>query len=121
MRVDAAPHVHDWSIGSAISKVAHLLSYFSPWTAPYIDFHTESRKYAYTDASIWRTLKLLWRSDWGESRDCAPFDVTFQAGDEREEIGEGRVNEKTYYRSYAASWVSSPSCIALDDGKLNRY
>ncbi|KAK1228675.1 hypothetical protein PQX77_008328 [Marasmius sp. AFHP31] len=42
----------------------------------------------------------LWRSDWAESRDATPYDVTFEAADEREADSEGEPNPGTFYRSY---------------------
>ncbi|TCD68104.1 hypothetical protein EIP91_011557 [Steccherinum ochraceum] len=105
-RVDAAPEVRDWSVGSLISKVVHLVSYFAPWTAAYMDFHTESRHFSYEKMSFWSFLKVMWKSEWGTSRDIAPYDVTYASMDEREAEGEGKVNPNTYYRSYAATWSS---------------
>lgn len=51
-------------------------------------------------------MRQLWKSDWAESRDALPFDVTFEAADEREERGEGELCGRTYYRSYVACMVS---------------
>ncbi|KAH8099298.1 alpha/beta-hydrolase [Cristinia sonorae] len=103
-RVDAAPLVRFWSVGNAITKVVHIISYLSPWTASHMDFHTESRGYSCREASFWSLIKTLWRSDWAESRDIAPYDCTYVSADTREAMGEGAVNPNTFYRSYAASW-----------------
>ena len=105
-RVDAAPAVVPFSVGAAITKVVHIASYFAPWTTPYMDFHTESRGFSYSETSFWTLLKQLWQSDWGTSRDIAPFDCTYASSDIREKSGEGVVHAKTYYRSYAARWVN---------------
>ncbi|KAH7886155.1 hypothetical protein F5I97DRAFT_1928028 [Phlebopus sp. FC_14] len=43
------------------------------------------------------------RSDWAESWDATPHDVTFQAAEERESQLEGLPNGGTFYRSYCAS------------------
>ncbi|THH33439.1 hypothetical protein EUX98_g795 [Antrodiella citrinella] len=103
-RVDSAPQVRFFSVGSFITKVVHLVSYFSPWTATHMDFHTESRAMSLYETSPWSMLKQLLKSDWGTSRDIAPFDCTYVSSDTRESLGEGEVNGKTFYRSYAASW-----------------
>lgn len=103
-RVDCAPNVRFFSVGSFITKIVHLISFFSPWTADYMDFHTESRAMSFYETSLWSMLKQLLKSDWGTSRDIAPFDCTYESADTREAKGEGEVNGKTFYRSYAASW-----------------
>lgn len=106
-REDAAPAVRPLSIGSAIAKGVHLISFLSPLLPQALDLHAESRGLAYHKTSLLSLLNQLWRSDWAESRDAAPFDVTFQAAEEREVVGEGAVNPRTFYRAHVASMVSS--------------
>lgn len=105
-RTDAAPSVRPFSIGSALTKGIHLLCYLSPLTSPLLDLRAESRALSFRELSLTSLLRQLWRSDWAESRDALPFDVTFEAADEREGRGEGGLCEGTFYRSYVACMVS---------------
>ena len=57
------------------------------------------------DISIVSLLRQLWKSDWAQSRDATPFDVTFEAADEREADGEGEPHRGTFYRSCATYMV----------------
>ena len=106
-RTDSAPSVRPFSIGNAISKVVHILSYFSPVLPSALDFHADSRALSYRESSFSELLCHLWKSNWAESRDATPFDVTFEAADLRDVEGEGRCNTRTYYRSYTSCMVSS--------------
>ncbi|KAF7981138.1 hypothetical protein HWV62_34883 [Athelia sp. TMB] len=104
-RTDAAPLVRPLSVGAALARFVHLLSYLAP-LFPHgspVDLRTESRRLSYRDMSLRGLVGQLVRSEWGASRDAAPFDVTFAASDERDCKMEGLVNEKTYYRSFVAS------------------
>ncbi|EIM92237.1 alpha/beta-hydrolase [Stereum hirsutum FP-91666 SS1] len=101
-RTDAAPSVRPFSVGSALTKGIHLLCYLSPLTSPLLDLRAESRALSFRELSLTSLLRQLWRSDWAESRDALPFDVTFEAADEREGRGEGGLCEGTFYRSYVA-------------------
>jgi len=107
-RADAAPAVRTFSIGGALTRVVHVLSYLSPILPPALDLHSESRRLSFRDASITAFWKQLWKSDWAESRDATPFDATFQAADEREANGEGGPNPSTHYRSYVARLMDAP-------------
>ncbi|KAI0068173.1 alpha/beta-hydrolase [Artomyces pyxidatus] len=98
----AAPEVRFLSLGSALAKAIHVAAYFAPFMSRFVDLRGEARRLSLFETSFASMLKQLWKSDWAESRDAAPFDVTFQAADEREASGEGTVNARTYYRSYAA-------------------
>ncbi|KAJ4484950.1 alpha/beta-hydrolase [Lentinula edodes] len=100
-RVDAAPNVRPLSPGSLLSKVVHAISYLSPILPTLLDLHTESRHMSYHDISILCLLKQLWKSDWAESQDAAPFDVTFESADKREANLEGQPYPRTFYRSCA--------------------
>ncbi|EGO05304.1 hypothetical protein SERLA73DRAFT_118865 [Serpula lacrymans var. lacrymans S7.3] len=105
-RIDAAPAVRPLSLGTALSKIVHIISFFSPPTHSPFDFHSESRKLSYRETS-WKSFwKQLKKSDWAESRDAAPFDVTFEAADEREAVFEGIPNKNSFYRAYAAEMVN---------------
>lgn len=104
-REDAAPAVRLLSVGSAITKVVHLVSFLAPFLPGSIDLHTESRALSYHHSSFGALLKQLWKSDWAESRDAAPFDVTFEAAEDREALSEGKLNSSTYYRSHVATMV----------------
>jgi len=79
----------------------------SPLLPEAFDLHTEARLMSYRDISFISLLKQLWKSDWAESRDATPFDVTFESAEEREATSEGVVNPRTFYRSYAAYVVST--------------
>ena len=85
----------------------HVISYLAPLLPSALDLHTEARGLSFRDASFRDFLEQLWKSDWSESRDATPYDVTFQAGEEREAAGEGMVNPTTWYRSYCATLVGS--------------
>ncbi|KAF7337437.1 hypothetical protein MSAN_02216400 [Mycena sanguinolenta] len=85
-RADAAPAVRPLSVGSvlgngSILSLIYRLSFLK-----------------------WSTFMqtALWKSDWAESRDATPFDVTFQAADERESDGEGVIEPETFYQSHVA-------------------
>lgn len=105
-RTDAAPAVRPFSVGSFIAKCVHLVTYFSPFLPRILDLHAESRSLSYKELPFVDWLRHLWSSDWAESRDATPFDVTFEAADERESNAEGCVHPRTYYRSHVASMVS---------------
>lgn len=104
-RVDAAPRVRPLSPGSLLSKAVHAISYLSPILPTLLDLHTESRRMSYHDISILCLLKQLWKSDWAESQDAAPFDVTFESADKREANLEGQPYPRTFYRSCATYLV----------------
>ncbi|KAJ7786540.1 alpha beta-hydrolase, partial [Mycena metata] len=100
-RADAAPAVRPLSFGSMVGKGVHILSFISPllpgrWTC---------------------MATALWKSDWAESRDATPFDVTFQAADEREANGEGNLDPNTFYQSHVACMVNG-SCPLLELGRF---
>lgn len=101
-RLTSAPSVRPLSLGSLFTKVVHVLSYVSPFLPTWLDFHTESRSMSLYETSVLELCGQLWKSDWAESRDATPFDVTFGAAEEREGEGEGRVWGGTWYRSWAA-------------------
>ncbi|KAF5368457.1 hypothetical protein D9758_002331 [Tetrapyrgos nigripes] len=100
-RPDAAPRIQPFSWGSLLSKTVHIISYMSPILPEAFDLHVESRSLSYRDSTFLNFLKHLWKSDWAESRDATPYDVTFTAAEEREMSGEGEVNPGTFYRSFA--------------------
>ncbi|KAI0692668.1 hypothetical protein BC835DRAFT_44185 [Cytidiella melzeri] len=106
--VDNAPAVRPYSAGAFVAKGVHVLSYLSP-LLPFLDLHVESRSLAYNVTSFSAFLKQLGRSEWAESSDSAPFDVTFQASDGREANKEGLPNDGTFYMSYAASMTVAES------------
>ncbi|PAV22511.1 alpha beta-hydrolase [Pyrrhoderma noxium] len=113
-RTDGAPSVRPFSIGNAISKVVHILSYFSPVLPSALDFHADSRALSYRESSFSELLCHLWKSNWAESRDATPFDVTFEAADLRDVEGEGRCNTRTYYRSYTSCMTTRSSSSPYD-------
>jgi hypothetical protein len=71
--------------------------------------HGDCRSLTYRDIPFTSLLKQLWKSDWAESRDATPFDVTFQAADERESNAEGTVDPETFYQSHVALMVKNYS------------
>ncbi|KDQ63316.1 hypothetical protein JAAARDRAFT_169006 [Jaapia argillacea MUCL 33604] len=104
-----APSVRQFSLGSLLTKAIHLVAYFSPllpsissfYLLSPLDMHIEARHLTMHDITLKDFFRQMWRSDWGESRDAAPYDVTFDAADERE--AEGTVlQDGTFYRSYVA-------------------
>lgn len=110
------PAVYPISVGNLLAKVVHTASYLSPLarllpttfgTSNLLDLHIESRKLGFTETSFVSFLGQLWKSDWAESEDAAPFDVTFGAVEKREFENWHLTHPKTYYRSYAACMVSS--------------
>lgn len=102
---DSAPAVRRLSFGTILTKTVHLLAFLSPFLPQVLDLHAESRSLSVYDTSFLNFLKQLWKSDWAESRDATPFDVTFEASDQRESDGEGQIHPNTFYRSHVASIV----------------
>lgn len=90
-----------------LTRAVHILSYLAPSLPRVLDLHADARHLSYTTASFSSFLKQLWKSDWAESKDATPYDVTFEAADDREGLGEGTCYPNTFYRSYAAYMVSS--------------
>ncbi|KAG0707522.1 alpha beta-hydrolase [Suillus ampliporus] len=76
---------------------------YRPLLPAALDLHAESRRLSYRDASLSSLWHQLCKSDWAQSRDATPYDVTFQAAEEREVDGEGQPHQRTFYRSYIAS------------------
>ncbi|KAJ7070827.1 alpha/beta-hydrolase [Mycena amicta] len=107
-RADAAPAVRPFSIGAFVGKWVHLLSFFAPFLPAALDMHGDARSLTYRDISVFALIRQLWKSDWAESRDATPFDVTFQAAEERETMGEGMVEPETYYQSHVG-WMTRRS------------
>ncbi|ESK98070.1 alpha beta-hydrolase domain-containing protein [Moniliophthora roreri MCA 2997] len=101
-RTDAAPAVRPLSLGSMLAKGVHIVSYLSPFLPRVLDLHIDSRLLSLYDITPLELLKQLWKSDWAESRDATPYDVTFEAADEREANGEGEIYPGTWYRSWCA-------------------
>ncbi|KIJ66335.1 hypothetical protein HYDPIDRAFT_86876 [Hydnomerulius pinastri MD-312] len=108
-RTDAAPAVRPFSVGSVLAKAAHIVSYLSPVLPKVFDLHAESRELSFRDTSLPSLWQQLFKSDWAEGRDATPYDVTFQAAEEREALHEGLPHKKTFYRSYCASFVKRTS------------
>lgn len=102
-RIDAAPAVRPISVGSLLAKWVHLVTFFSPVLPQILNLHAEARSLSFHDISPISLLRQLWKSDWAESHDATPFDMTFEAADEREGNLEGQVHPRTYYQSHAAS------------------
>ncbi|KAJ7596657.1 alpha/beta-hydrolase [Mycena floridula] len=99
---NSAPSVRRWSFGTILSATAHMVAFLSPILPRTFDLHADSRALSYLDSSWRDLLKQLWKSDWAESRDAAPYDVTFEAVDERESLGECKPHPTTFYRSHVA-------------------
>ncbi|TFK77321.1 alpha/beta-hydrolase [Pluteus cervinus] len=102
-RVDAAPAVRPMSVGSMIGKAVHVISYLSPLLPQSLNLRAEARSLSYHESSLTSLFKQLWSSDWVESKDATPFDVTFEGMEEREANGEGRPCPTTFYRSTTTS------------------
>ena len=88
-----------------LAKAIHIISYFSPSLPRAFDLHTDARQLSYTQTTFMEFLRQLWRSDWAEGKDATPYDVTFEAAETRESMGEGMCNPNTFYTSYAAYMV----------------
>lgn len=108
-RTDKAPSVRPFSVGSMLAKFVHVASYFAPVLPAVLDFHADARALSFRESSVWDLASSLWHSEWAESRDAMPFDVTFEASDLREARMEGLANPGTFYRSYAACMVRTVS------------
>ncbi|KAI8990569.1 alpha/beta-hydrolase [Trametes punicea] len=106
-----APAVRPFSPGNILAKGVHIAAYLSPIFSRICDLHADARALSFHEASFWSFLRQLYKSDWAESRDATPYDVTFEAADEREAVGEGGVNLNTFYRSYCATLTS---CLQTD-------
>ncbi|RPD55873.1 alpha/beta-hydrolase [Lentinus tigrinus ALCF2SS1-6] len=98
-----APDVRPFSAGDILAKGVHIAAYLSPLLPSFLDLYVDSRRLSFRDASLTSFLGQLWKSDWAESCDAAPYDVTFDAASEREAAEEGAINTYTYYRSYCAT------------------
>ena len=84
----------------------HSLAYFSPLLTPLpFDLHSETRRLTCYQTSFFSYLHQMWRSDWAEGCDAAPYDCTFGAVDNREASGEGVPNPGTWYRSHVSVLV----------------
>ncbi|OJT11957.1 Lipase [Trametes pubescens] len=103
-----APTVRPFSPGDILAKGVHLAAYLAPVLPRFLDLHADARGLSFRQATFLSFLGQLRKSDWAESRDATPYDVTFDAADERESLGEGKVHLRTYYRSYCAT-LSTPS------------
>ncbi|KAI0639551.1 alpha/beta-hydrolase [Trametes polyzona] len=101
-----APTVRPLSPGDILSKWVHVAAYFAPVLPRFLDLHADARGLSFQHATFRSFLRQLRKSDWAESRDATPYDVTFEAADERESLQEGKVNPNTYYRSYCATLTS---------------
>ena len=95
------------SVGAGLAKLVHVLAYLSPLLPSSMDVHADARSLSYRESSLSEFFKHLWRSDWAESRDAAPYDMTFEAADAREAALEGNVYPNTFYRSYVSVMVSA--------------
>ncbi|TFK30866.1 alpha/beta-hydrolase [Coprinopsis marcescibilis] len=114
----SAPSVRHISIGALLAKLIHIFAYISP-LVPYSllwDLHAESRSLSYRDISIPAFFRHLWRSDWAESKDATPYDMTFEAADERESRGEGDPFPNTFYQSLVFSMTERLSSSGPNHG-----
>ena len=82
------------------------MAYFSPFLPAIIDVHADARALSCRETSFLSFLKQLWKSDWAESKDATPYDMTFKAMEERESLFEGRAYPNTFYRSLVSTLVS---------------
>ncbi|KAK7059211.1 hypothetical protein VNI00_001838 [Paramarasmius palmivorus] len=105
-RTDAAPAVRPLSWGSLLAKGVHIVSYLSPILPRVLDLHIDSRSLSLYDITPLELLKQLWRSDWAESRDATPYDVTFEAADEREASDPSSSTNNTHAPSMSISQLA---------------
>lgn len=90
-----------------LAKGVHLAAYLAPILPRFLDLHADARGLSFRQATFLSFLRQLRKSDWAESRDATPYDVTFDAADERESLREGHIHPRTYYRSYCATLVGA--------------
>lgn len=85
---------------------------FIPKSAPMPDMFADARRLSMSELSIFKLMKQLWKSDWGEGKDVISYDSTFAGArllDERwKDPG-----PNTYYRSYVCCMVSHVSIEAI--------
>ncbi|KJA25838.1 hypothetical protein HYPSUDRAFT_384676 [Hypholoma sublateritium FD-334 SS-4] len=98
----AAPEVRPFSLGSFLAKLVHIFAYISPLLPSAIDTHSDARSLSYRESSISNFIKQLWKSDWAESQDAIPYDMTFEAARHRETVREGLPYQNTYHRSHVS-------------------
>jgi len=104
------PDIRFFSVGAMIAMVVHFCMFFAPLFSDHPwDLLCEARSYSCKNISILQFFKNVWKSEWAESRDIAPYDVTYQSVVAREKNGEGVVNKGTYYTSYATNMVTFPT------------
>lgn len=100
------PDIRFFSVGSMIAMIVHFCMFFAPFFSDHPwDLFCEARSYSCKEISVFQFLKHVWKSGWAESKDIAPYDVTYQSVVAREKNGEGVVNKGTYYTSYATNMV----------------
>lgn len=104
-RMTAAPEVRPFSLGSFLAKLVHIFAYISPLLPAAFDTHADARALSYRECSIFTLVKQLWISDWAESQDAIPYDMTFEAARHREIVREGLLYQNTYYRSHVSRMV----------------
>ena len=101
----AAPEVRPLSLGSFLAKLVHIIAYISPLLPAAFDIHADARALSYRESSILDLVKQLRKSDWAESQDAIPYDMTFEAARHREIVHEGLPYQNTYYRSHVSRMV----------------
>lgn len=120
----SAPEVRPFSLGAWLGKLVHVIAYFSPILPSIVDVHADSRSLSFRETSVLSFLRQLWQSQWAESKDAAPYDMTFEAAENRERLLEGRVYSNTFYRSYVAVMVCSWGLflsVNMTPSQLNRW
>ena len=101
-------------VGSFLAKGLHAIAYASPFLRTRLlpDLHAESREMTFAEMSFSTLLKQMGCSDWAESKDVTPWDVTFETAEETSRLfwlNAHRSPSRTWFRSYAASMVSEVS------------
>lgn len=75
-----------------------------PKAAPLPDFFADARGLSMSELSIFKLIKQLWKSDWGEGNDVISYDGTFEGVRHHDERWQNP-GPNTYYRSYVCCMV----------------
>ncbi len=101
-------------VKSFLGKAVHAIAYASPFlpTGLLPDLHAESREMTFIETSFSTLLKQMRGSEWAESKDNTPRDVTFESAEETNRLfwlNAEKSPSRTWFRTYAASMVSELS------------
>lgn len=75
-----------------------------PKAAPLPDWFADARGLTMSELSVFKLMKQLWRSDWGEGPDVISYDAAFEGARRNDERWKDP-GPNTYYRSYVCCMV----------------